>query len=373
MLTIAEERRSLQTQIDTLLSKPNKTASERKQADLLMAKAAELRAQEEIQERAAALVRETGADFVANEGDRSEYRAAKHTAAFRRYLHGDDAEIRTYSPLGTSGVPLPEGFLAAYREALKSFSGIREAGATIITTANGDNLKNPFSDDTGNVGERLNESDAASLANPTLNKTEFVAYNYGSKGVQYSVQLLQDAGIDVTEYLRNIFAQRIGRITNSEFTNGGGPTGVIPSITNVQTSASATAVTVAEIVGLQNLDEGYLSGAVYMFSPGVERTLKAMTTTDGLPVFPEMRTGRVLAGYRYTLNVDMPASLTANAKAIVFGNFQRGVAIREVVPTLLVSREKYAEFNKMYAVLFHPQDCQATDVKALSLLQQAAS
>jgi HK97 family phage major capsid protein len=373
-MNLAEQRTALQTQIDALLSKPNKTASERKQADLLMAKAAELRAQEEIQERTAVLMRETRAEAgQTNEDDRPEYRAAKHTSAFSRYLLGDDAEIRTYSPLSTSGLPLPEGFLAAYREALKSFSGIREAGATVITTSNGDPLKNPFSDDTANTGERLNENDAASLANPTLNKTEFVAYNYGSKGVQYSIQLLQDAGIDVTEYLRKTFAQRIGRVTNSEFTNGGGPTGVIPSITNVQTSASATAVTVAEIVGLQSLDEGYLDGAVYMFSPGVERTLKAMVTTGGLPVFPEMRTGRVLAGYPYVLNVDMPSALAANAKAIVFGNFQRGVAIREVVPTLLVSKERYAELRKMYAVMFHRQDCQVVDTKALNLLQQAAS
>ena len=141
----------------------------------------------------------------------------------------------------------------------------------------------------------------------------------------------------------------------------------------MQTSAPATAVTVAEIVGLQNLDEAYLSGSVYMMNPAILRVLRAMTTTDGLPTFPELRNGDVLCGYRVVSNVDMSASLTANAKGIVFGNFQRGVAIREVVPTLLVSREKYAEFNKMYAVLFHRQDCQATEVKALSLLQQTAS
>jgi len=42
-------------------------------------------------------------------------------------------------------------------------------------------------------------------------------------------------------------------------------------------------VTVAEIVGMQDLDEGSLPGSVYMFAPGMERTLKAMTNTDGLP------------------------------------------------------------------------------------------
>jgi len=53
---------------------------------------------------------------------------------------------------------------------------------------------------------------------------------------------------------------------------------VIPSVTQIQTTAAPTAVTVAEIVALQNLDESYLDGAVFMFSPGVERTLRTMTT-----------------------------------------------------------------------------------------------
>ncbi|MBV9887567.1 MAG: phage major capsid protein [Acidobacteria bacterium] len=380
-MNLVEQRAALQTQIDGLLSKPSMTATERKQCDALLSKVADIRAQEARQARLDAALQETRGE---READSPEYRAAKHESEFGRYALGqgpdaalvtlrvDGKQVRTYTPMSIPGVPMPEGFLSAYREALKSFVGIREAGAAIITTQNGDNLKNPFSDDTANVGERLNENDLASLANPTLNKTEFIAYNYGSKGVQYSVPLLRDAGIDVTEYLRNIFAKRIGRITNTEFTNGavGGPAGVIPSITNVQTSASATAVTVAEIVGLQNLDEGYLNGSVYMFSPGVERTLRAMVNADGLPIFPEMRSGRVLAGYPYVLNVDMPTSLTASAKTVVFGNFNRGVAIREVVPTLLVSKERYAEFRLMYSVLFHRQDCQVTDAKALNVLQQ---
>jgi len=235
-------------------------------------------------------------------------------------------------------------------------------------------LKNPFADDTANVGERLNENDPVSLANPTFNSKTFGAYRYSSKGLQYSKQLLEDAGIPVENYLSRILARRIGRLTNSEFTNGagGGPAGVIPSITQIQTSAAPTVVTVAEIVGLQNLDEGYLDGAVYQFSPGVERALKAMVTANGEPVFEEMRTGRVLCGFPYTLNVDMSASLVALSKAVAFGNFKHAVTIREVVPSLLVSSQKYGEFRMMYAAMRHDQDCQVVDANALNVLQQHA-
>ena len=89
-------------------------------------------------------------------------------------------------------------------------------------------------------------------------------------------------------------------------------------------------------------------------------------------MFPEMRTGRVLAGYGYVLNVDMPDTLKADAKAIVFGNFKAGVSIREVVPSLLVSNERYAEYRMLYGSLRHDQDCQVVDTAALNVLQMHA-
>ena len=371
-MEVSVEMRELQRQIDVFLSKEKLTPSEQKQCDLLMAKSANLRDAEERRARAAVLVQETRKDVPLPLTE--EHRAAAMEGAFRRYIRtGDTSEIRTYTPLSTAGVPVPQGFAAAYGERLKSFSGIRQV-ANIIYTTNGDPLKNPFSDDTANTGERLNENDPVSLANPTFSNTVFGAFRYASKGLQYSAQLQQDSGIDVSSYLSKIFARRVGRITNTEFTNGaaGGPTGVIPSITQIQTSALPTTVSVPEIIGLQSLDEGYLDGAVYMFSPGVERTLKAMTGSDGLPMFPEMRTGRVLAGYAYVLNTSMPSALTATAKAILFGNFKLGVTIRDVVPMLLVSRERFAEQNTLYASLTHSQDCQVVDANALNVLQQHA-
>jgi HK97 family phage major capsid protein len=68
----------------------------------------------------------------------------------------------------------------------------------------------------------------------------------------------------------------------------------------------------------------------------------------------------------------MPDALTANAKAIVFGNFKLGVAIREVVPSLLVSVERYVEQRSLYAALRHDQDCLVVDADALNVLQQHA-
>jgi HK97 family phage major capsid protein len=307
----------------------------------------------------------------------NEQRSAKLQRAFDFYVRtGDASELRTYAPESTTsaGVLIAQQWAGAYAEKLKSFVGLREAGARIVSTATGAPWKQPFSDDTANTGERLNENDPVSLANPTASANAFGAFRYGSKGIQFSTELATDLGFDLNAYLQDIFAARIGRLTSQEFTNGGsgGPAGVLPSITNVQTTASPTAVTVAELVGLQSLDAGYLSGAVYMFSPGVERALKAMVGTDGLPVFPEMRTGKWLLGFPYVLNVAMASAFTANAQTVVFGNVKRGVTIREVTPVLVVSRERFAEQGLVYASMTHRQDCQVVDASALAVLQQHA-
>jgi HK97 family phage major capsid protein len=302
----------------------------------------------------------------------SEQRAAKHEGAFRKYLRGDDSEIRT--ALSTAGVPIPQSFAAAYGEALKSFSGIREAGANVITSTNGDSLKNPFSTDTG-VGERLNENDPVSLSNPIWSGSSFGAFRYSSKGLQYSAQLLDDAGIDIGQYLSRTLSRRIGRLTNSEFTNGGGgsgPVGVIPSLTQIVTSEVAGAISINDLLELQTAigDSGYLPGSVYMFHPNTEKFLKKLTTTDGFHSLAlEMSTNRTIFGYRYILNPAMTSTLSGTVNSVVFGNFKLGVTIREVVPSLLISKERYAEYRMLYAAMRHDQDCQVVDASALAVLQ----
>jgi len=304
-----------------------------------------------------------------------------HISAERRaFINENKLNVRTYQPetSQTAAVLIPNQWAGAYLDRLKSFVGIRAAGANVITTKVGGPWKYPFSDDTANNGERLNEADPVTLANPTASVNTLGTFRYTAKGVQLSTEFAGDIGFDLSGWLQDMFAKRVGRITNTEFTNGagGGPTGVLPGITNVQVAAtgSTTSVTVADLMSAQNIDAGYFDGgAVYMFSPGIERILKSMVATaSGLRIFPEMNDGMLL-GRRYVLNTAMPASFTANAKAVAFGSFKRGTLIRETAPLLVVSYGRYAEFGQAYYSLTHRQDCVVTDANALSILQQAAS
>lgn len=368
-MNIEVEKRELQRQIDTLLAKPSMTATERKQCDLLMSKVANLRSQEERKARLASAMADVGMPVT------EEQRGAKIERAFDFYVRtGDASELRTYSPESTTsaGVLIAQQWAGAYAERSKSYMGLREAGCTVVTTSTGAPWKQPFSDDTANTGERLAENIAVSLANPTESSNTFGAYRYGSRGVQYSGELARDTGFDLNAYLQNIFAARIGRLTQSEFTLGAsGITGVLPAISNVVTAPSTTAVDMDSLIDLQNIDAGYLSTSVYMLAPATARLLMKSVGSDGRRLYPEMGQGMLL-GYRFALNTAMSAP-AANSLSVAFGSFQRGVVIREVTPMLVVSAERYAEQGMMYASLTHRQDCQVVDANALSVLQQAAS
>jgi HK97 family phage major capsid protein len=259
LMNFEQEKRELRSKIDALLAKTPLTTTDSKKADLLMAKLSDLKADESRAAQAKAVLAEMSVSTPVEEAHRS---AADQMAAFRNYIStGRDEEIRTYTPMTTGGIPLPAPFYSAYLEQLKSFSGIREAGARVITTTNGDPLKNPFSSDT-TVGELLAENATASLANPTFSDTVFTAWTYSSKGVQYSANLQKDSGIDVETFLSGIFASRIGRKFNADATNGvgSGMTGIIPSVGIIGAGSSATAVAYGDLVDLQNIDAGYLPG-----------------------------------------------------------------------------------------------------------------
>jgi HK97 family phage major capsid protein len=375
MISLKENKANITKQIQDFLAKPHLTATERSKLSALNGQLASIRSTEERAARAEATLAEARKEIPVTDGE--EFREAKFDGAFARYLRtGESAkdELRTYAGLTTSGVPIPEGFNAKYSEKLKSYAGVREV-STVITTKNGDGIKWPIGNDTANTGERLNESDPVSLANPTFSKITLGAYRYSSKGVLYSAQLLQDSGIDVGSYLSSIFARRIAFLQNQEFTLGGSGamTGLIPSVTSIQTAATTNSVGLGELVALQAIDAAYLPGSSYMFSPGVERILKSLVTTTGEPIYKGLHDGsKTLCGYGYTLNSAMPSSLSASAKTILFGNFKEAVVIRDVVPSMLVSAQRYAELRQMYAAMRHDADCQVVIPEAINVLQQAA-
>jgi HK97 family phage major capsid protein len=308
---------------------------------------------------------------------REEEHEARAEKAFDGYLRtGDVSEYRTYAPMTDSvqgAYIVPAQFANAYSERLKDFVGVREAGAQIITTVRSGSMKYATVDDTGNTGERLAETDAVTLANPTINSVSLSSYRYGSKGVQVSNELVEDSAFNLSAFLQNIFAKRVGRLTNQEFTLGGSSamTGLVPSITNVVAAATVSAISMGDLVALQAIDEGYLPTACYQLNQTTERALRLEADSDGLRLYPELSNGMLL-GFPVVRNNALSAA-GANNFSAVFGSVTLGCTIRELAPQLVVSAERFAEFYQTYYSLIHRQDFVVNDVNALSVLQHPAS
>jgi HK97 family phage major capsid protein len=106
--------------------------------------------------------------------------------------------------------------------------------ARLLPTTTGNVLPWPTSNDTGTVGEIVNENAQVDKAIAAIGHINLGAYKYSTKMVQVSLELLQDSAFDIEAYLKEQFVIRLGRITNSHFTNGSGvsqPKGIIPAAT----------------------------------------------------------------------------------------------------------------------------------------------
>jgi HK97 family phage major capsid protein len=330
--------------------------------------------------RGADRARLQGAIALLANSDRATEQSAE-TRAFTQWMRTGDksAELRTANVMeigegSQGGFLVPQDWANTYQAALRSYSGLREAGATVVTKTTGQPFKLPFSNDTATMAQRLSESVPATDAIPTASVNSPTTFMYSGAGVRVSIPLFQDSSFDISSYLREIFAQRIAKTLNLEQTQGagGGPSGVLPNITNTQTSAGASAITLADLNSLPTtIDYAYRNGAVYTFNANTEKYLKNLVATgSGERMFPEMADGN-LNGFRYVVNVDFP-DIAAGATAVAFGNFRRGVLIHDVAPIMVNSIERYAEKYERYYNLFQRSGVTITDANALAVLVQHA-
>jgi HK97 family phage major capsid protein len=263
------------------------------------------------------------------------------------------------------GFLVPQGFSEELEKALKAFGGIREV-ARNFPTPTGNDIPWPTVDDTANVGELLAENIAAASQDVAFGQVILKAYKYSSKLVLVSMELLQDSFFDVGEILRDLLAERIGRITNTHFTTGTGtgqPQGVVTGSTlgKAGIAGQTTAVIYDDLVDLEHsVDPLYRPGSSYMMADSSLKVIKKLKDTAGRPIWQPGLSASLQAGqesfnsingYPYQINQDM-AVMAANAKSILFGNFSKYVVrdVREF--TLLRLQERYAEFGQVGFLAF---------------------
>lgn len=225
---------------------------------------------------------------------------------------------------------------------LKAFGGMRSV-ATVITTDKGNDIAFPTSDGTSEVGELIGQNTTATAADPTFGTLTHSVYKYSSKIVAVPYELLQDSQIDVEAFVRNRLAERLGRIQNTHFTTGSGtgqPRGAVTAAASgkVGITGQTTTVIVDDLIDLiHSIDPAYrsLGRCRFMMNDASLAKVRKLKDGGGRPILTPgdyPLSGAMadsILGFPVQINQDV-ASMAANAKSILFGDFSY-YTIRDVM------------------------------------------
>lgn len=236
---------------------------------------------------------------------------------------------------------------------LKSYGGMR-AVSTVIQSDKGNDIQFPTSDGTSEVGELIGQNTTATAADPTFNTLTHSVYKYSSKIVAVPYELLQDSQIDVESFVRARLAERLGRIQNTHFTTGSGtgqPRGVVTAaaLGKTGTTGQTTSVISDDLIDLiHSIDPAYraLGRCRFMMNDASLAKVRKLKDTNGRPLLTPgdyPMSGAMadsILGFPVTVNQDV-ASMAANAKSILFGDFSY-YTIRDVMGMTLFRFEDSA-------------------------------
>ena len=282
-------------------------------------------------------------------------------------------EVRALGLTGAAGgFTVPEDFMAELDKAMLSFSGIAQA-ARMINTAGGAAMPWPTVNDSGNSGALLAEGGAAADdVDPTFAAVTFGAFVYTSKILRVANQLLQDSAFPLESELPLMLGERLGRILNAHGTTGTGssqPRGVVTAVladTTPIPAAGAAAITYGDLVDLQHgVDPSYRArNPVWMMHDLILKAIKKLVDTDSRPIWGAgiaVREPDTILGHRYFINQDMDSVMAATAESVLYGDFSKYIIRRVLNPTLVVLRERYAEFFQTGIVMFSRWDSDLVD------------
>ena len=293
-------------------------------------------------------------------------------------LRGTDTQITTNDGLG--GFLVPENW-SDFVSATELFKSDIERVATVIRTSNGQAFNLPANDDTSVVAAILGEGTAETVSDMTFTNVKFEPYTYSSKIVKVSNQLMTDNAFDLAGFVGGQLANRLNRGINAHLTTGDNsskPQGIVTGSTLGKTAASASAVTIAEILDLMYaVDASYrnAAGAAFMMNSATFAAVRKLgfgSSNDFPVVIPAMEAGApdLLFGKPVYINEDMDGIATGN-KSIIFGDMKQYYVHEAGGVQLLRLSERFADSLSQGFIAYRRVDGNVLQGSAIKHLIQA--
>jgi len=293
-------------------------------------------------------------------------------------LRGTDTQITTNDGLG--GFLVPENW-SDFVSATELFKSDIEQVATVIRTANGQHFNLPANDDTAVIAAILGEGTAESVSDMTFTNVKFEPFTYSSKIVKVSNQLISDNAFDLASFVGGQLANRLKRGINAHLTTGDAsskPQGIVTGSTAGKTAASATAVTVSEVMDLfYSVDASYRNapGAGFMMNSATAKAVRVLGfgSSNDFPAYvPGMSVGEpdMLFGKPVYINEDMDGIATGN-KSIIFGDLKQYYVHEAGGVQLLRLNERFADALSTGFIAYRRVDGNVLQGSAIKHLVQA--
>jgi HK97 family phage major capsid protein len=296
--------------------------------------------------------------------------------------HVDNAETRAQQTTSGSvgGYLIPPGYRQVIVETMKAYGGLLNH-ANVITTSTGNPLQWPTNDETGNVGAILAEGVTVTESAMTFGTRTLGAYMYTSRQVFASMQILQDSVFNLEQFVPKALGVRLGRIVASHLVSGSGsgqPLGIATAPTVGSTGTGVAAISYDNLIDLEHsLDPAYRAGDCrFLLADQTLATIRKIKDSMGRPIWlPVPTTGfpSTINGLPYTIDQGM-AVPGASAFSILFGDFQAGYIVRQVLDMQMVRfSERYMDALQIAFLAFMRLDARPDDPGAIRAFQHAAS
>lgn len=239
-----------------------------------------------------------------------------------RFGAGAEERAQTVTTSG-GGYLVPTDLVRAFDKKLAAICPIRQY-ARILNTESGNPITLPTVDDTSNSAALTAINTSRTATDITFGQTSLGAYNYSST-VLVPRELMRDSGIPVDPLVGELLADRIGRGQIADLTTGTGsgqPQGIITGAATGKTAASATAITINEVLDLKNsMDVAYQDGAVWMMHQNVFTYLLKLQDSQGRQLINPMYqvdNKPVIWGQPVIINNSMASAITTGLKTICY-------------------------------------------------------
>jgi HK97 family phage major capsid protein len=292
---------------------------------------------------------------------------------------GTSTQISSTTTLG--GYAMPEDWANDLEKTMLWYGGALEACGISLRSSGGGDFHYPTLNDTSNKAVIIGQGSGDTVKDLTLGEKIWKAWSYTTGLIKWSIESFDDLNFNIEAETRAIFAERMGRGLNYDFTLGTDttmPLGLVTGASSGKTAASASAITRNELVDLiHSVDPAYRKGpkVAFMFNDSTLSYIKklAFGDSDDRPLWQNsIREGEPdrIEGFKYFINQDMASIATGN-KTILFGDFDK-YKIRQIGNYIFAkSAERYFEERAVAYSLFARFDGRYLNTSAVKYLVQA--